>query len=190
MRMEMCPYLWCIASNSAISVAECLSSSSGVTFGVCFPPEVGVVGPFRSKSMASVGGGVFADGVYGGIGGRQARFHMELLVCICSTSLASSSSSEIIPPGNAMRSISGSTIPASTQKTLNCLYPGAIMNVAILSFRPRSICLWYECPLRSQYRTHSLPSVRSPYVCRLGRLLRWVCAQCWGLSRQTRPSGM
>jgi hypothetical protein len=187
--MEMCPNWWCSINNSARSDG-CLSSLSVMTLiveveALFLPSEAEVVGPpFRLNSTGvalALRSDLSVDGD-GGTGATSVSSSVSLLA-----TLVSPSSSLMIPLGNAIGSMNGSTRSALTQKDSKFENPGARENVATLFSRLRGIVRL--CRPASQDNVQVFPSVRSLHLPRSFRVVAWVCAQCCGLRRRTFPSG-
>ncbi len=117
------------------------------------------------------------------LGLRHASFlHASSLV----SSLSSSLLSKTKPNDIAITFPVVSSSSASQQKARNLSKPDAIVKLATLSRFPSGICILCFPP--PQNFTHSRPLVCSPYLSRSGPVV-FVCDQCCGLKRRTRPSG-
>jgi hypothetical protein len=89
----------------------------------------------------------------------------------------------MMPAGIATVSSDIASIPASSQNIANCLNPGAIGKVALLSL-PNLIRFVNPLP---QNNSHPFPVVRSPQFSRFFLLEVCDCAQCCGLNSLTFP---
>jgi hypothetical protein len=122
--------------------------------------------PFMSNVVAFPDSFPVASLVFDGVHGSDSCLRA---LDWSSSSSPSESESEMMPAGIATVSSDIASIPASSQKIANCLYPGAIGKVATLSL-PNLIDFVYPLPQNS---SHPFPVVRSPQFSRF--LLFEVC---------------
>ena len=162
-------------SGVSSSVAASLALMSNVLGAGASPSAVVGSDSFGCMALCQTGGGASFSGSISSFSDPSSS--SEIMDGFTSTSFSVS----------GLLSYSGSSVPAHLQYWWYLSYPLARLNVATL-LPYDSIGIVRRDFLLFQKRTTSVPVVVSPAPPRLSTLLR-VCAQCYGLSSRTPPSG-